>query len=229
MTIEQEIFSSYKLNIDKLLEYGFEKLDNIYIYSVNFLNDEFKALISIDELGEVNGKVIENEFDEEFVQLRIDSLHGGFIGTVRETYKEILLDIRDKCFEKVMFISNQANRVTELIKEKYNEYPDFPFKDPHIKNYGVFRYQGNKKWYGLIMNVNKSVFGDNYLNQYVDVINVRIDEDKRDDIIDNKSIYPSYHMNKKKWVSILLDESLSDEIVMSYIDYSRNFMIKKTH
>lgn len=35
-------------------------------------------------------------------------------------------------------------------------------------------------------------------------------------------------MNKQKWVSILLDDSLKDEEVMEYIDWSRNFMIGKT-
>ena len=159
----------------------------------------------------------------------MESFHGGFVGTVREAYKEILVDIRNKCFKKEIFVSNQANRIAALIKKRYGESPNFPFKDPHIKNYGVFRYQGNQKWYGLIMNVNKSNFGGSDKKEYVDVINVRIDENRREEIIDRVSIYPSYHMNKQKWVSILLDESLEDEAVMTYIDYSRNFMIKKAH
>ena len=229
MTIEQEIFASYKVDKDRLIEYGFINLSGIYIFSKNFLNDEFKALINVDENGEINGKVIENEFDEEFIQLRVESFHGGFVGTVREAYKEILVDIRNKCFKKEIFVSNQANRIAALIKKRYGESPDFPFRDPHIKNYGVFRYQGNQKWYGLIMNVNKSNFGGSDKKEYVDVINVMIDENRCGEIIDRVSIYPSYHMNKQKWVSILLDESLEDEAVMTYIDYSRNFMIKKAH
>ena len=228
MSIEQDIFASYRLEKDKLLDYGFENLANVFIYSKDFLNGDFKAQIVVDENGVVNGKVIENAFNEEFAQLRIESFHGGFIGEVREAYKEILIDIRDKCFKKEIFVSNQANRLTELIKEKYGESPDFPFTDSKYKHLGVFRYQGNKKWYGLVMNINKSVFDKKYKDEYVDVINVKIDENKRDLIINNKSIFPSYHMNKQKWVSIMLDESLSDLEVMNYIDYSRNFIINKT-
>lgn len=228
MDIEQEIFASYHLEKDKLLNYGFESLENIFIYSKNFLNGEFKAQIVVDINGEVSGKVIENAFNEEFLQLRIESFHGGFVGEVREAYKEILIDIRDKCFKKEIFVSNQANRLAKLIKEKYGESPDFPFTDSKYKHLGVFRYQENKKWYGLVMNVNKSVFGEEYKDIYIDVINVRIDENKRNLIINNKNIFPSYHMNKMKWVSILLDESLADFEVMNYIDYSRNFMINKT-
>ena len=78
------------------------------------------------------------------------------------------------------------------------------------------------------MNVKKSVFGKEYKDEYVDVINVRIDENKREIITNNKNIFPSYHMNKQKWVSILLDESLSDSEIMDYINHSRNFMINKS-
>ena len=228
MNIEQELFASYHLEKDKLLKYGFENLSNVFVYSKDFLNGDFKAKIVIDEKGIVSGKVIENAFNEEFVQLRIESFHGGFVGEVREAYKEILVDIRDRCFKKEIFVSNQANRLVKLIKERYGESPDFPFTDSKYKHLGVFRYQGNQKWYGLVMNVDKSVFGKEYKDECVDVINVRIDENKRDDIINDKNIFPSYHMNKQKWVSILLDESLSDFEVMNYIDYSRNFMINKS-
>ena len=40
------------------------------------------------------------------------------------------------------------------------------------------------------------------------------------DTVDHPSIYPAFHMNKKHWMSILLDETLSDEDIMSLIDQS---------
>ena len=228
MTIEQELFASYRVKIESLIEYGFKSFNDVFTYEKNFLDNEFKALIVIDEKGNLSGKVIENAFGDEFVQLRIESYKGGFIAEVKEAYKEILLDIRDKCFKKEIFVSNQANRLTKLINERYHESPDFPFTNSKIEHYGVFRYKGNNKWYGLIMNVNKSVFGFPNNEEYVDIINVKIDETKREEILKIKGIYPSYHMNKKKWISIILDESLSDEEVMSYIDYSRNYMVGKS-
>ena len=229
MTFEQELFSSYRVIKDKLLEYGFDNYAGVYTYEKSFHHDEFKALITIDENGIINGKVIEKAFDEEFSLLRNESFQGGFISEIREEYKEILIDIRNKCFKKEIFISNQANRLIKLIYERYHESPDFPFDQDKYKNYGVFRYHGNNKWYGLIMNVNKSVFIKIDNKEYVDVINVRIDESNRDVILKTNGIYPSYHMNKQKWVSILLDESLSDEEVMKYISYSRDYMIGKTN
>ena len=230
MTIEQDIFNAYRLiNTDKLIEYGFDNFNNIYTYEVDFLNDDFVAKIIIDENNILKGQVIEKAFNEEYSQLRNESFQGGYVGEVREKYKEILLDIRNKCFSKQQFVSNQANRLSNLIKERYHEIPDHPFKDPHIKNYGVFRYHGNDKWYGLIMNIDKANLDKNSKDVYVDVINVRIDENNRETILKQKSFYPSYHMNKQKWVSIILDDSVDDEAVMSYIDYSRNYMIGKSN
>ncbi len=224
----KELFFSYRVIKDKLLDYGFTCFSDVYTYAKDFMNDEFQALIIIDERGEIHGKVVEKAFDEEYHQIENESFRGGFVGAVREAYQEILLDIRDKCFKKEIFISDQANRLAMLIKERYDESPDFPFADPHIKNYGVFRYRGNDKWYGLVMNINKSVFIKDKKDVFVDVINVRIDENKREEIINYQNIFPSYHMNKQKWISIILDDSLSDEEVMTYIDYSRNFMMSKT-
>ena len=40
------------------------------------------------------------------------------------------------------------------------------------------------------------------------------------DTVNHPSIYPAFHMNKKHWISILLDETLSDEDIMSLVDQS---------
>ena len=116
MNIELEIFASYRPINDKLIAYGFGCFKDIYTYSKDFHNDEFKALITIDEHGVLKGKVIEKAFNEEYTQIHNDSYKGGFITSIREDYQDILLDIRDKCFKKEIFVSNQANRLTNLIE-----------------------------------------------------------------------------------------------------------------
>lgn len=226
MKIEQKLFSTYRVIVERLSEYGFDSFSGIYTYSKSFYKDEFEALITIDKCGVLTGKVIEKEFNEEFSQLKIESYRGEFIGEVREEYKRILLDIRSKCFEKVLFVSEQSNRIASLIKERYKEIPDFPFSEPQYKNYGVFRYKNNNKWYAILMNIPKSKLGG-FQEEYADVINVKIDESDREDFLKREAIYPSYHMNKKKWVSIILDETISDEKVMEYIDRSRELIKEK--
>ena len=228
MTIEQELFAGYRPDKGKLTEFGFDCFEGVYTHNVAFHEGEFEALLVVDEHGVLSGKVVEKEFGDEYFQLRNESFQGGFVGKVRKEYKEILLQIRDRCFSKQPFVSPQANRLAALIQERYQEQPDYPFDNEKYKRYGVFRYRGNQKWYGLIMNVSKAVFGGKDKEEFADAINVRIDEGRRDEILEKKGIYPSYHMNKQKWVSILLDESFSDEEIMTYVDWSREFMIGKT-
>ena len=88
MRIEQELFASYRVEKEKLINYGFENFNNIFVFSKGFLNGDFKAKIVVDENENISVKVIDNAFNEEFIQLNNESYHGGFIGTVRESYKE---------------------------------------------------------------------------------------------------------------------------------------------
>lgn len=47
------------------------------------------------------------------------------ISKVRTAYEQILIDIRNHCFEKNYFISPQANRITKWIETTYHDEPEF--------------------------------------------------------------------------------------------------------
>lgn len=91
MNIEREIFASYRPINEKLIAYGFDCFKDIYTYSKDFHNDEFKALITIDEHGVLLGKVIEKAFNEEYTQIHNDSYNGGFILQLEKTIKIFFL------------------------------------------------------------------------------------------------------------------------------------------
>lgn len=118
INIENEVFKKYIPNNKKLIKYGFKKNKNQYEISKTFLDDTFRADIAIDSKGQVIGKVIEIELDEEYTNFRIEGNSGEFVGKVREEYKNILQDIANKCFEKEYFIFEQSNRITKLIDRK---------------------------------------------------------------------------------------------------------------
>ena len=62
------------------------------------------------------------------------------------------------------------------------------------------------------ININKIVANSNK-NEFIIVL--RSNKDK--DII---NIFPGYHMNKKNWITIILDDSLKDEEVFELIKES---------
>lgn len=54
----------------------------------------------------------------------------------------------------------------------------------------------------------------------VEVINVKVDSGMIEDILSQKGYYSAFHMNKKCWVSIILEDALSDEEIQNRIRFS---------
>ena len=210
LNIENEIFKRTNVNFKQLEKYGFKKEKNIYIFEKKFLNNEFKAIINIDDKGLVSGKVIDLQVDEEYTNIRTE-MTGEFVNNVRESYKNILIDIRKHCFETYYFINGQANRINKYIKEKYNNEPEFLWDK--FPRYGVYRNENNNKWYGIIMNVDLSKL-DNGSGE-VEIINVKLTENKVEKLLKEEGFYEAYHMNKKDWISIILNDKLKDEEIIS--------------
>lgn len=54
--------------------------------------------------------------------------------------------------------------------------------------------------------------------QPVEVINVKVDQERIKDYLSQTGIYEAFHMNKKCWVSIILDDTLPDDSIQGMID-----------
>ena len=223
MTIENDIFKKYIPDFKKLIKFGFKKNQTSYFYEEYFKNNEFKAIIEISKKGVITGKVFDIETNDEFLPLNITAQQGAFVGEIREEYREILIRIRDNCFSKNYFVFPQSNRITNLIIQKYGDYPDFMWEK--FDDSGVFKNNSSNKWYGIIMNINYSKLGLNNKNS-VEVINVKLDKEEIQELLKQDGFYPAWHMNKKYWISITLDETVPDDKIMDLIAESYSYTIK---
>ena len=212
MNFEEEIFNKKKINFDKLLNYGFKKIGNEYFYEKEFLESQFKAIITIDKDMKVKGKVIDLNFGDEYTNYRIEEQIGEFVGKVRNEYSEILKDIAKKCSENQFFKYSQTNRIANLIYEKYGDNPLFPWDDEN----GVFKNPSSEKWYGIIMRINKGKLDKKYDSE-VEVLNVKLDKDEINCLVEKDGYFRAYHMNKTYWISIVLDDTLKDEEIMDKV------------
>ncbi len=219
MNIERDLFKRSSVIFDKLEKYGFKKDKDGYTYEKVFFDNGFKAIVTIDKSGVVNGKVIDLQFGEEYLGLRTE-MSGSFASKVRNEYINILNDIKDNCFDKKYFIFNQSNRIVKLIKEKYNDDPEFLWDK--LEGAGVFRNKSSKKWYGIIMNIDLSKIDDG--SGEVEVMNVKLNRNEIQGLLYEKGFYPAYHMNKKDWISIILNDTVKDEIIMMLIEESYNLV-----
>ena len=109
------------------------------------------------------------------------------------------------------------NDVLKYVSEQYGTEPDLPW--PKYKYNQVLRHGNNKKWYGLIMRVKRSVLGLDGDDE-TDVINVKCQPLAGDILISEGRALPAYHMNKKLWMTILLDGSQDMDFICKMIDES---------
>ncbi len=108
--------------------------------------------------------------------------------------------------------------VFAYIKKKYKLSPEYPWAK--YDSNAVFRHSDNKKWFALVMEVGKDRLGLSG-DGSVDVINLKIDDLMfRDMLLREKGILPAYHMNKKHWITVLLDGTVKADRVYELIDTS---------
>ena len=106
--------------------------------------------------------------------------------------------------------------IFRYVKEKYNTSPDYPWERDVLS--AVLR-KSNKKWYGLVMNVRRSVI-DEKGEGNVDILNVKASPLVREILIGEGKAIPAYHMNKRLWISIPLDGGISFAEICGVIDES---------
>ena len=220
MTIEQKIFSRRRFSTKRMENYGFENKNACYTLSKEFMDGDFTAEIRVYENGSVVGRVMDNMMGEEYIPLRMPNYTGAFVGSVRAAYEELLLDIADNCCTDVAFASDQSNRIAAMILDKYSVEPDFPWDEGEHEPSGVFRHGSNNKWFGLIMNIDRRHLEKNAAEEMVDVINLKADESKMIALHKIRGIYPAFHMNHSKWISVVLDGNLDDRDVLDLVDES---------
>ena len=122
-------------------------------------------------------------------------------------------DIKEKCFILVKYNNKQALEIDNYIKEKYKIDAEFMFsKFPH---FGVYKI--NNKWFSMIMDIDYRLIDKNKSGQ-VYVINLK--NDNVENLINEKGFYKAYHMNKKYWISICLDDKVDINKIFSLIDKS---------
>ncbi len=71
MNIEKEMFKKSHFEPDKLLAFGLKKIQNDYIYEKLFLDNNFKAIIIINNDIITSAKVYDIENNKEYLPLKI--------------------------------------------------------------------------------------------------------------------------------------------------------------
>ena len=213
--IDLSIFNNLSPNFDKLATYGFKQNNGEYIYSKDICED-FIAKFTISQFG-VSLDVFELDTNDKLQLFYLSDISGSFIGEINSACEKLALDIINKCYTKPQLHGAVAENVTDYITQKYGD--KFEALWEKFPEDGIWRRSDNKKWYALLMKVERcKVYGNS--KEKVDVLGLRYSKAEIQNAIDNVRIYPGYHMNKKSWITVFLDGATPLEFIFNLIDNS---------
>ena len=216
-----EIFKAYQFNSKKAKEFGFVENQGVWTYSSTILQGDFLMKITVED-GDLSFQVYDQETRDLYPQVHMESMRGTFVGSVREACLEVLYDIRKACFEVEEFLNPQTKRIMALVQAKYGNQLEYLWeKSPDT---AVLRHEDNQKWYAVLMKISWEKLDKSREGQ-VEVVNLK--HDQVADLLLGKGIYPAFHMNKRYWISLPLDDTLSDEQVLELFERSWFLTSKK--
>ncbi len=211
------------INNNDLIKYGFEKQEEKFSYSKKIYNNQFEIIMELKN-NKMTSKLIDLMNEEEYVLVDVQESVGEFVGKVRQEYEGEIQKIIEKCSSKEVFKNKQSKEIIEYIKQKYNDELEFLWEK--FDDVAIWRNKQNEKWYGLIMKISEQKLGIES-EKIAEVIDIRYQKDEVQNVVDNKKIFPGYHMNKKSWITIKLDNSIKTDKIKELIDNSYNISLKK--
>lgn len=110
----------------------------------------------------------------------------------------------------------KREEIYEYVKKQYGTVPEYLWKESPESV--VLRHQ-NGKWYAVLMQVEKSRLGLEG-DTKVDIIDVKCDPDMVGLLTQTYGFLPGYHMNKKYWITMLLDGTVSEAKILDFLDMS---------
>ena len=121
---------------------------------------------------------------------------------------------------------SQKSKIVEHVKSEYGANPEFLWPD-RSPDHAVFRHDDNKKWFALVATISSKSLGLKE-DKAIDIINLKFDKNQTYDFAETSDhIFPAYHMNKEKWISVLLDGSVEEDKIKWLVELSFNLTAKK--
>ena len=96
----------------------------------------------------------------------------------------------------------------EYITKTYGTRAEYPWEK--YPSFSVFRHVGNKKWFAVVMKIPASKLGIEN-QEFIEIINLKVPPYIIGGILCESFIFPAYHMNKRHWISVILDGSVPND------------------
>ena len=113
------------------------------------------------------------------------------------------------------------------IADTYGIAPDHPFEGDFTT--AVCRHKDTRKWFAILMEIPRSrlgLSGEGTLH----VVNLKISPEMLPSLLQERGVFPAYHMSKTHWVTVALDGTepgASDDMAAFLTEVSFTLTAKK--
>ena len=212
------LLEQYDIDCKRAIAYGFSRteaglelkkeLPGVGLYAV---------FVIVGKSFAVN--VFDADTDEEYLPFNVLDNITGFVTGIREQVEALVQEIKEKC----LLNSNMKLRLMEYCERKFGTEPEAPWEDS--PDAYTFKTAKRNKWYALFMTIPYKSLGL-VAKGTLDVVNIKLPPEKVLDLIDRVHFYPAYHMNKKHWITIVLDKEVDEPLVQQLLEESYGLVEK---
>lgn len=110
----------------------------------------------------------------------------------------------------------EREEIFEYVKNRYGTMPEYLWSSS--PDSAVLRHK-NGKWYAVILKVERSRLGLDG-DDAVEIMDVKCNPEIAAMIIQSRGFFPGYHMNKKHWITALLDGTVEEAKLLDFLDMS---------
>jgi predicted DNA-binding protein (MmcQ/YjbR family) len=206
---------------ERLRKAGFEERSGIFSLKRPFADPNFYGIIRIGE-GLFEIKVYETSFDEEYIPFTLKTVQSPLVAGLREQVNDWINTLLSEDFDQ----NDAKEKLLAYAQEKYHSPADHPFDEKPYERSTVLRVKEGGKWYALFMGVPAKClsFPD---ESDIQIVNLKESEKTIETAVDNLHVFPAYHMNKKYWVTLLLDPTMNLETAKALLDESYTLVSAK--
>lgn len=203
-------------DLEKLKAFGFRKEKEGFLYQKE-LFFPFELIIRMDLKGYFSTQIMDVTSGEEYVLHRVQKATGSFVGKIKAAYNETLLALSD-CFFHQAFQSKQAQKIISHIQKRYQDSLEYLWeKNPQA---AICRRKDNHKWYAVFQVISLKKLGLKE-DRTCDILNLKLPPALIETLIKEKGYALAYHMNKKHWITLILNQTiplktLKELLQMSY-------------
>lgn len=199
-----------------LEKYGFIRRGADYVYTEHILQGQFALTVKINGDG-ADACLIDVAAGEEYTLHLVGEAAGEFIGSVRAEYSRVLADIAAKCFRTDVFRRDISRAALGYALEEHGDSPEFLWKD--LPDAAVLRRKDTGKWYAVLMKIPLCKLRADGEGT-AEIIDMRYPPEELPSKTDGELFFPAYHMNKKRWITVLCADGVHKEELFAMLDYS---------